>query len=125
MERNCFVSSPVTSKDASSIVTVQPGSTVTSTNNHVDPAQEELPCPYVIELNKEGEVQQCRDIVFDSIECLSDVIVPSTTEAPATPAPTIDPATPAPVTAAPVTPGVMATSFMLILAIAILLNVFM
>jgi hypothetical protein len=121
LENNCFINSPVSSLNFSSIVDVQINSTVVSINNYVDAIQTELRCPYVIEFNVDRSMVQCRkDVVFDAATCSRDgsgVAPTGTTAMPvASPAPTtISPKPAAPTssqqpvltTAAPVaaTPG--------------------
>ena len=70
MENNCFINSPVSKLNFSSIVFVQTNSTVVSINNYVDAVQTELTCPYVIEFGIEYPTFQCRkNVVFDAATC--------------------------------------------------------
>lgn len=113
MKNNCFINSPVTQSNASSIVDVQTDSTLISINNYVDPVQTELLCPYVIEFNADYSMAQCRKAVFNASKCARDTsgtptgttTVPVTTPAPAaiSPSPAVPTSSQQPVltTAAP------------------------
>jgi hypothetical protein len=97
MENNCFINSPVSKSNTSSIVIVQTNSTVVSINNYVDAVQTELPCPYVIEFGIKYPIFQCRKVVFDATTCsLSGSGAPTGAT---TPAPVV--ASPAPAATSP------------------------
>jgi hypothetical protein len=88
LEDNCFINSPVSTFTASSVVVLVNKPTIKAANNFIDVVQTDIPCPYMLDLDNDNEVQCRSDVVFNASTCASNssfTQAPATTKAPTLP----------------------------------------
>jgi hypothetical protein len=72
LEDNCFINSPVSPSDASSVVTLFDKATVKSANNFLDVVQSDIQCPYMVDIDNDLTIQCRSGVVFNAITCASN-----------------------------------------------------